>query len=236
MTQTPSGPAGPVPLPGPPAPHGQWAPPRVPGRGPAPGYQGAPYQPSPGHRPPPPTAPGGAPLAELGDRLLAYLVDAAILGGVSAIFILPALFYQLTLMVEWQADFVDRYDAPGSPPPDPGEVLRDMLSTMAPVLWLYLGAAALGMVAAYVYRVEMMWRTGQTVGKRLMSLRVVRLDAPAAPLTRTVAAKRWLVDSVAVQLVPLLGLLDGLWQLWDQPYRQCLHDKAAGTTVVKVAR
>lgn len=225
MTQTPSGPAGPAPPSGPPAPHGQWAPPAGVGPGPAPGYR----------PPPPPTAPGGAPLAEFGDRLLAYLIDLAILGGVSTIFILPAVAYQTALMVEWQTDFADRYGAPGSPEPDPGEVLRELLSTMAPVLWLYLGAIALTIAAAYVYRVEMMWRTGQTVGKRAMGLRVVRLD-PATPLTRAVATKRWLVDSVAVQLVPLLGLLDGLWQLWDRPYRQCLHDKAAGTTLVKVAR
>jgi uncharacterized RDD family membrane protein YckC len=53
-------------------------------------------------------------------------------------------------------------------------------------------------------------------------------------LTRGIAVRRWLMDSVAVQFAPLLFLLDGLWQLWDQPYRQCLHDKVAGTTVIKV--
>ena len=31
----------------------------------------------------------------------------------------------------------------------------------------------------------------------------------------------------------LLPWLDGLWQLWDKPLRQCLHDKAADTVVVK---
>ncbi|MEU3454082.1 hypothetical protein ABZ671_10820 [Micromonospora sp. NPDC006766] len=28
---------------------------------------------------------------------------------------------------------------------------------------------------------------------------------------------------------------DGFWQLWDKPWQQCLHDKFAGTVVVKVA-
>jgi len=159
----------------------------------------------------------------------------AILGGVSAVFTLPAFAYQLTLMVEWQVDLVDRYGAPGSPPPGPGEVLREMFATMAPVLWLCLAAVALTIAATYLYRVEMMWRTGQTVGKRAMALRVVPLGS-ARPLTRGAAARRWLVDGVAVQFILLLGLLDGLWQLWDRPYRQCLHDKAAGTTVAKVTR
>jgi len=61
-------------------------------------------------------------------------------------------------------------------------------------------------------------------------------DLPTAggQLTRAVAVRRWLVDSLGAQLVPFLHLLDGLWQRWDQPYRQCLHDKAADTAVVKV--
>ena len=29
--------------------------------------------------------------------------------------------------------------------------------------------------------------------------------------------------------------VDGLWQLWDKPYLQTLHDKAAQTVVVKVS-
>jgi hypothetical protein len=34
--------------------------------------------------------------------------------------------------------------------------------------------------------------------------------------------------------VPFLSYLDGLWQLWDKPYLQCLHYKFAQTVVVKV--
>jgi hypothetical protein len=34
---------------------------------------------------------------------------------------------------------------------------------------------------------------------------------------------------------PLAGFGDGLWQLWDKPWQQCLHDKFAGTVVVKVS-
>jgi len=30
--------------------------------------------------------------------------------------------------------------------------------------------------------------------------------------------------------------VDGLWQLWDKPFQQCLHDKAAGTVGVKLTR
>jgi hypothetical protein len=30
-------------------------------------------------------------------------------------------------------------------------------------------------------------------------------------------------------------LIDGFWQLWDKPFQQTLHDKAAQTVVVKVS-
>ena len=34
--------------------------------------------------------------------------------------------------------------------------------------------------------------------------------------------------------LPFFRWIDGLWQLWDQPYKQCLHDKWPGTVVIKV--
>ena len=40
-------------------------------------------------------------------------------------------------------------------------------------------------------------------------------------------AKRFLVQDVAGSFVPFFSWLDGLWQLWDKPYQQCLHDKFA---------
>ncbi len=57
----------------------------------------------------------------------------------------------------------------------------------------------------------------------------------ARRLTRGMAAKRYLVENVAGMLVPFLVYLDGLWQLWDKPYQQTLHDKFARTVVVKVS-
>ena len=78
-----------------------------------------------------------------------------------------------------------------------------------------------------------MHRTGQTVGKKVMKLRVVPID-PSATLTRGMAGRRYLVQFVAGSFVPFLSYLDGLWQLWDKPYQQCLHDKVAETVVVKV--
>ena len=80
----------------------------------------------------------------------------------------------------------------------------------------------------------MMHRSGQTLGKRIMKIRVVPLD-PAGSLTRGMAAKRYLVQFPAGMFVPFFSYLDGLWQLWDKPYQQSLHDKFARTVVVKVS-
>ena len=56
---------------------------------------------------------------------------------------------------------------------------------------------------------------------------------PALGLNRGLAAKRFLVMQGG-SIVPGLGLLDGLWQLWDKPYRQCPHDKVSSTLVIKL--
>jgi len=186
------------------------------------------YPPGYGFAPPPPRSPGGQPLAGFGDRLLAYLIDYAILLAASIPILVPLVVAQLSIMMPQLTRFENRRSL--EPPPGPGEVFG---SIIGPLLVVYAAAFALSLAVYYIYRVEMMFRTGQTVGKRVMKLRVVPLD-PSATLTRGMATKRWLVDSVGATFVPLLVYLDGFWQLWDKPYRQCLHDKFAETTVVKV--
>jgi uncharacterized RDD family membrane protein YckC len=109
---------------------------------------------------------------------------------------------------------------------DPGvDILLSLLGFVAVVF-------AFSLLLAYVYEVEMMFRSGQTFGKRIMKIRIIPVD-PAQTLTRGHAARRFLVEQGA-QLVPGLGWVDGLFQLWDKPYRQCLHDKFAKTLVIKL--
>jgi uncharacterized RDD family membrane protein YckC len=175
-------------------------------------------------------SPGGQRLAEFSDRLLARIIDQAIVGGISAVVILPVyliLFFQTFANI--QSTAAPRGGPFGSSAPatvtNPFEFLLPLFAVMA-VLTL------LALVLAYLYEVEMMFRTGQTVGKRVMKLQVVPVD-PALSLTRGLAAKRFLVMH-GCNLVPGLGYLDGLWQLWDKPYRQCLHDKFPSTLVIKL--
>jgi uncharacterized RDD family membrane protein YckC len=179
-------------------------------------------------RPPPvPAAPDGRPLADFGTRLLAHLIDTAILTGVAVVLFLPVIFVFVFRLLP---DLTDA--AAGT---EPTVTANDVVTEFfVPLLLIEFGLFVVLLAGYYVYFVEMMYRSGQTVGKKLMKIRVVPL-APGATLTRGMAAKRYLVEFPAGMFVPFFSYVDGLWQLWDKPYQQTLHDKAAKTVVIKVA-
>ncbi|WFB09252.1 RDD family protein [Streptomyces sp. LX-29] len=94
--------------------------------------------------------------------------------------------------------------------------------------------AVAGSVVYFVYEGLMLSHSGQTVGKKLMRIRVAMLSDGAIPRGQA----GWLRAAVysLPELVPYCGfvfwLVNVLWCTWDRPYRQCLHDKAATTVVV----
>jgi uncharacterized RDD family membrane protein YckC len=86
------------------------------------------------------------------------------------------------------------------------------------------------------------YTNGQTLGKLLLKIRVIRVDARpmsmALGLWREVVVKIAIIDLLA--LVPIVGgavsfivfALDGSWPLWD-PENRAVHDMLAGTRVVR---
>lgn len=88
----------------------------------------------------------------------------------------------------------------------------------------------------FAYDGYMLTTRGQTVGKMLMRIRVAMLDSGSTPEGRP----GWTRAAVYAlpPIVPCCGavfwLVNVLWCLWDRPYHQCLHDKAAKTVVVAV--
>jgi uncharacterized RDD family membrane protein YckC len=170
--------------------------------------------------PPGPLSPSGYPLASFGDRLLAYLIDAAVLTVISVAIFLPLLFGYRAVVAGLLPD--------NTPPPD---LPSDQVFSVLVLFFVVLVATFL--MIHYLYTVELVLPSGQTVGKRVMRIRVVPVD-PRLPLTRRMAAKRYLIMTVADSIVPFLFYVDGLWQLADQPFRQCLHDKFAETVVIKL--
>jgi uncharacterized RDD family membrane protein YckC len=72
-------------------------------------------------------------------------------------------------------------------------------------------------------------RNGQSIGKKLLNIKVVRGDGSRASLARIF----WLrnVVNVLIGIIPVYPLVDHLFIFGAS--RQCLHDKIADTIVVK---
>lgn len=89
-------------------------------------------------------------------------------------------------------------------------------------------------VVYLIYEGWMLSRSGQTVGKKLMKIRVAMLENGEVP-----GGMGWFRAAVyqVPLLVPCIGfifwLVNVLFCTWDKPYQQCLHDKAVRTVVVE---
>ena len=97
------------------------------------------------------------------------------------------------------------------------------------VLWL--------LMAAGYYAVLNGSEMGQTFGKRLFNIQVRDATGEGGTIGVGRAGLRFLTVGL-FRIVPFFGLftlLDGLWPLWD-PRRHALHDKIAGSVVVRVTQ
>jgi len=95
------------------------------------------------------------------------------------------------------------------------------------LLWLLMAAA--------YYAVLNGSQMGQTFGKRAFGIQVRDVTGEGGSIGVGRAGLRFATVGL-FRLVPFFGLftlLDGLWPLWD-PRRQTLHDKMAGSVVVRV--
>jgi uncharacterized RDD family membrane protein YckC len=194
-----------------------------------PAWPGAGQPLPPGYRVPPvrfgpprPTAPGGAPLASFGERLGAYLLDRMIISGIA---VLPALVLAMVLLLPPVLDAVRQARAGG------GAVDLQHSGFFVRYLVVLLVSLIFQFLVGYWLEVTYQVRTGQTVGRKVLGIRTVPVDGGA--LTTSAAVRRYLAQFL-LSLVPGLAYLDGFWQLWDKPYRQCLHDKVARTLVIKL--
>lgn len=197
-------------------PHGYPPAPGFPRPGfPPPGFPRSGFPPA-GYFPPPVVTVGGAPLADVWARFLSRLIDGLIVGAALLVVTVPALIWIFTRLVD--ATLNDSHE------PDLWAIFRIEL----PVIGILLVAQV---VAYYIYEVTLMHRSGQTVGKRVMKIKIVAVSG--APITLRQARLRWVVQNLSF-VAPYFSYADSLWLLWDKPYQQCLHDKCAETVVVKV--
>lgn len=154
--------------------------------------------------------------AGMGRRLLARLVDTVVLGAVTAAAAVPLGLKAL--------DHVNE------------KIDEAKLSGRTVTVWLldsttstYLGIVlAVLLVFGVLYEALPTAKWGRTLGKKLLGLEVRDIEAHEPP-TFGAALRRWLVYSVPGLLG--IGVLGVLWCLFDRPWHQCWHDKAARTFV-----
>ncbi|GAA4832237.1 RDD family protein [Kitasatospora terrestris] len=136
--------------------------------------------------------PGAPQLAPLADRLVARLIDAAVL-------LIPTL----------------------------------LLAVILGTSFLYYALAAL---VAFGYEAAMLLtQGGQTVGKKVMKLRIVDVAQGGRPADNAylIRAAVYGLPNAVYCVGSLFTLVNVLSPLWDKPLQQALHDKAASTVVVK---
>ncbi|MGV9596188.1 RDD family protein [Streptosporangium sandarakinum] len=170
-------------------------------------------------------APGvSAPLAEWWQRLVARLIDGLILA-------IPTFI--VTLVLTGLLVTAPSFNM------ETGEYSVGSGTFLATFL-----IGLVGGLIYFVYEFLMLKAKGQTVGKMAMGIKVVPVggasQAEGLPSNKAMSRAGVLWGPSILRGIPLVGFIIGifslvnvLWQLWDKPLHQCLHDKAAATTVVK---
>jgi uncharacterized RDD family membrane protein YckC len=87
-------------------------------------------------------------------------------------------------------------------------------------------------VLGFLYEWWMTQSTGQTVGKKLMGLRAAMLSDGSVPTQNAAAARAAILWIPAFCCSCFWFLIIGITVLFDKPYKQGLHEKAAKTVVV----
>jgi uncharacterized RDD family membrane protein YckC len=194
-----------------------------------PGY-GSPYQAYPGAGYPP--GPANDPsLAEWWQRLLARLIDGVVVGVLLIGLWIPIVLSATNRLRNVANQYSGNINSPAAQNAMNHAFSQAFAQAFGEILLLIAAAAVIMFV--YDWAQHALW--GQTLGKRALGTKVVTADT-RSKISGGAAASRAAVYALA-PLVPfvggIFGLLNELWLLWD-PQRQCLHDKAARTVVVKV--
>ncbi|MGW9398527.1 RDD family protein [Streptomyces sp. NPDC055642] len=146
---------------------------------------------------------GMPPLADSGRRTLARIIDMILVGAV-------------VVLLTWPFG-VNEYNVDGD---DINVGNGFAQSVIAAVLYI-------------AYDTFMTARSGQTLGKKWLRLRVADLadgSNPSVQTSLTRAAVLWLPFAFCCACI--WTAIAGGWSFFDRPYKQGLHDKAARTVVV----
>jgi uncharacterized RDD family membrane protein YckC len=161
-------------------------------------------------------------LAEPWRRLVGWIIDGLIISAISAALWIP-LAISFANRLQNVANIYPDSTAPGAQ-----AAYNHAVAQTA-------GAFVIVLVATFCISVGYYWLLtaswGTTIGKRIVGTWVVSTNG-WTKVGLGAALIRALVFVVGGEIIPFFFLLDNLWLLWDSQ-RQCLHDKAASTIVVK---
>lgn len=155
-------------------------------------------------------------LADRGLRLVAALLDSFIgcLCALPGFLVLGTQFFQVIL------------EASRGHEPDFNELDLAKLLTG-------FGLIALGMLVICIVQVVMISTRGQTIGKRIVNVQIVRMDGSKAGFVHG-----WLLRAVVPAVIGAVPWLGSIFTLVDICFifrqdRRCIHDLIADTKVVK---
>ncbi|QCD56186.1 RDD family protein [Streptomyces hawaiiensis] len=154
--------------------------------------------------------------AGLGKRLAARLLDTVVLAALTA-----------TAAVPLGGKAIDHVNEKIDAARLSGETVTVWLLDGTTSIYLGIILAVL-LLAGVLCEVLPTAKWGRTLGKKLMGLDVRDIEGHDSPEFGA-ALRRWLVYSVPGLLV--VGVIGVAWCLFDRPWRQCWHDKAAHTFV-----
>jgi len=123
-----------------------------------------------------------------------------------------------------------------------GAVILDTILVLVPYAFLLLGAvnkdllavawvfAGIGWMAVVTVQVYYLTSIGQSIGKRCLDIRIVRLETDENGGFVTNVLVRGVLNGLLC-IIPLYGLIDALFVFRDD--RRCIHDLIAKTRVVR---
>ncbi|MGI5355458.1 RDD family protein [Streptomyces sp. CA-252508] len=154
--------------------------------------------------------------AGLGKRFAARLIDTLVLGAAVG-----------AVAVPFVSKALDHIDGKIEQAKRSGETVTVWLLDGTTSTYFGIALAAL-LVLGVLYEALPTAKWGRTLGKKLMGLEVRDIESHEPPPFGA-ALRRWLVYGVLGILV--VGVVNVVWCLFDRPWRQCWHDKAAHTFV-----
>lgn len=160
---------------------------------------------------------GSRRLASRGARLAGVCIDSALYVAVAV----PGFLIAPLILSSGARSFADLGEAGGA-----------FQEAFSAGLWVAL--MLLGMFSLAVYQWGLIVASGQSLGKRWLKTKIVKLDGTPVDFVSGVLLRSWALWAIGA--IPLVGGLVTIvdWLMVFGADRRCLHDQIAGTIVIDV--